>query len=165
MHAPSTAGQVTLGSINVEAADPHALASFWADVTGGTPAPAGDHVYLPPPGPGGFAMFFQPLTAPGRPATPSTSTSPSPGAAASPLTIGPDGTGGSSTATLTEAGAATGIRQRPGSLCPRAATHHSMTVQTTARRRNRKQAGHGDSHRIRLRQLLRDERLVLLVVE
>ena len=67
MHTPSAAGQVTLGAINMEADDPRALASFWAEVTGGTPAPAGDHVYLAPPGPGGFAMFFQPLTA-SRPA-------------------------------------------------------------------------------------------------
>lgn len=58
------APQITLGSINVEAADPNALANFWATVTGGTPAPADDSVYLPPAGPGGFAMFFQPLTGP-----------------------------------------------------------------------------------------------------
>ena len=55
---------VTLGSVNMEAGDPHALAAFWAEVTGGTPAAAGDQVYLPPAGPGGFAMFFQPLTGP-----------------------------------------------------------------------------------------------------
>lgn len=60
MNAP----QVTLGSVNVEAADPAALASFWAVVTGATPAPSGDVVYLPAAGPGGFAMFFQPLTGP-----------------------------------------------------------------------------------------------------
>lgn len=66
--APSVGGmdvpQVTLGSINIEAADPHELARFWASVTGGTPAPADDSVYLPSAGPGGFAMFFQPLTGP-----------------------------------------------------------------------------------------------------
>ena len=45
--------QVTLGSINVEAADPHALAQFWAAVTGGTPSANGDSVYLPAAGPGG----------------------------------------------------------------------------------------------------------------
>lgn len=58
MNAP----QVTLGAINIEAADPQALGTFWATVTGGTPAPSGAFVYLPPAGPGGFAMFFQPLT-------------------------------------------------------------------------------------------------------
>ncbi|GGB31602.1 glyoxalase [Flexivirga endophytica] len=56
--------QVTLGAINIEAADPRALGAFWAAVTGGTPAPSGDFVYLPPAAPGGFAMFFQPLTGP-----------------------------------------------------------------------------------------------------
>jgi hypothetical protein len=58
------ASQITLGSINIEAADPSALSKFWAEVTGGIPSPNGDSVYLPPAGPGGFAMFFQPLTAP-----------------------------------------------------------------------------------------------------
>ena len=58
---------VTLGAINVEAADPRALAEFWAEVTGGTPATSGDHIYMPPAGPDGFAMFFQPLNGP-RPA-------------------------------------------------------------------------------------------------
>ncbi|MCW2827845.1 MAG: hypothetical protein JWQ67_1461 [Marmoricola sp.] len=67
MTTPAAAGPVTLGAINMEADDPHALVSFWAEVTGGTPAASGDHVYLPPAGPGGFAMFFQPLTGP-RPA-------------------------------------------------------------------------------------------------
>lgn len=43
MDAPA----ITLGSVNVEAADPAALASFWAVVTGATPAPSGDVVYLP----------------------------------------------------------------------------------------------------------------------
>ena len=56
--------QITLGSINIEAADPRALARFWATVTGSTPSSADDSVYLPAAGPGGFAMFFQPLTGP-----------------------------------------------------------------------------------------------------
>lgn len=55
---------VTLGAINMEADDPQALAAFWAEVTGGTPAASGDHVYMPAAGDGGFAMFFQPLTGP-----------------------------------------------------------------------------------------------------
>ena len=54
--------QVTLGAINVEAAHPGALAAFWAAVTGSTPSPANDSVYLPAAGAGGFAMFFQPMT-------------------------------------------------------------------------------------------------------
>ncbi|GAA3695161.1 VOC family protein [Terrabacter ginsenosidimutans] len=58
------ASRITLGSINVEAEEPGALATFWATVTGGTPAANGDSVYLPPVGPGGFAMFFQPLAGP-----------------------------------------------------------------------------------------------------
>ncbi|MFC9771746.1 VOC family protein [Pseudarthrobacter sp. NPDC127529] len=48
----------------MEAQDPAALAEFWASVTGAFPSPGGDSVYLPPAGPGGFAMFFQPRTGP-----------------------------------------------------------------------------------------------------
>lgn len=59
-----TAHQITLGAFNLEAQDPTALAGFWASVTGATPSPGGESVYLPPAMPGGFAMFFQPLTAP-----------------------------------------------------------------------------------------------------
>lgn len=55
---------VTLGAVNMEAEDPHALAAFWAEVTGGAPAASGDSVYMPALGAGGFAMFFQPLTGP-----------------------------------------------------------------------------------------------------
>ncbi len=55
---------ITLGSINIEATDPKALAGFWATVTGGTPSRADDSVYLPAARPDGFAMFFQPLTGP-----------------------------------------------------------------------------------------------------
>ncbi len=57
MSAPT----ITLGAVNIETPAPHALASFWASVTGSTPSLAGDTAYLPPAGPGGFAMFFQPL--------------------------------------------------------------------------------------------------------
>ena len=53
---------VALGAVNVEADDPHALAAFWAMVTGGTPVANGDRVYLSPASSGSFAMFFQPLT-------------------------------------------------------------------------------------------------------
>jgi len=55
----------TLGSLNIEADDPLALATFWSLVNGGVPAPGpAGTVYLPPGAPGGFAMFFQPRTAP-----------------------------------------------------------------------------------------------------
>ncbi|WP_170259213.1 hypothetical protein [Nocardioides psychrotolerans] len=40
------------------------MAAFWAGVTGGTPATAGEVVFLPPAGPDGFAMFCQPLERP-----------------------------------------------------------------------------------------------------
>ncbi|MBX0301137.1 VOC family protein [Cryobacterium sp. 1639] len=62
-----TGHQITLGAFNLEAQDPTALAAFWAAVTGATPSPGGESVYLPPAISGGFAMFFQPRTAP-RPA-------------------------------------------------------------------------------------------------
>lgn len=55
---------VTLGAVNVTAQDPATLAAFWASVTGATPSAGGDTVYLPATGPGGFAMFFQPMTHP-----------------------------------------------------------------------------------------------------
>jgi hypothetical protein len=53
---------ITLDTVNIEAADPNLLAAFWAAITGGIPVPIGDSVYLPPAGPEGFGMFFQPLT-------------------------------------------------------------------------------------------------------
>lgn len=56
--------QITLGAINLEAKDPIVLAKFWASVTGAEPSTGGDSVYLPPNGPGGFGMFFQPETKP-----------------------------------------------------------------------------------------------------
>ncbi|TFD54015.1 VOC family protein [Cryobacterium frigoriphilum] len=59
-----TTHQITLGAINLEAQDPSMLAGFWADITGAMPSPGGNSVYLPPVGPGGFAMFFHPVTAP-----------------------------------------------------------------------------------------------------
>ena len=55
---------ITLGAVNMEATDPESLAAFWAAVTGGRPEAAGVTVYLSPPEPGGFAMFFQPLSEP-----------------------------------------------------------------------------------------------------
>ncbi|KGJ77576.1 hypothetical protein GY21_07305 [Cryobacterium roopkundense] len=58
-----TTHQISLGAINLEAQNPTTLAKFWASVTGAMPSPGGNSVYLPPVGPGGFAMFFQPLTA------------------------------------------------------------------------------------------------------
>jgi hypothetical protein len=59
-----TAHQITLGAVNLEATNPTALAAFWAAATGATPASGGESVYLPPATPTGFAMFFQPRTAP-----------------------------------------------------------------------------------------------------
>jgi hypothetical protein len=56
--------QISLGAINFEAADPTGIATFWAAVTGATQSVNGDSVYLPPNGPGGFGMFFQPGTVP-----------------------------------------------------------------------------------------------------
>lgn len=69
MPTPLPVPPVSLGAINMEAENPHALATFWAEVTGGTPAESDDHVYLRASGVGGFAMFFQPLTGP-RPTRP-----------------------------------------------------------------------------------------------
>ena len=62
-----TTHQISLGAINLESDDPGRLAGFWAAVTGATPSPGGSSYYLPPAGPGGFAMFFQPRTAPRPP--------------------------------------------------------------------------------------------------
>ena len=59
-----TAHQISLGAINIEAQNPTALAEFWASVTGAVPSTGGASVYLPPAGPGGFAMFFQPQNGP-----------------------------------------------------------------------------------------------------
>lgn len=57
-----TGHRITLGAINLEAVDPAALAEFWAGVTGAVPSPGGEAVYLPPAGPDGFGMFFQPMS-------------------------------------------------------------------------------------------------------
>jgi predicted enzyme related to lactoylglutathione lyase len=61
----TTSARMTLGAFNVEADDPAGLAAFWAEALG-APAPedAGGSLYLPPAGPDGFGMFFQPRTAP-----------------------------------------------------------------------------------------------------
>ncbi|GAA2711624.1 VOC family protein [Actinoplanes palleronii] len=56
--------RITLGAINMEAQDPRKLAAFWASVTTAVPSFNGDSAYLPAAGPDGFAMFFQPRTAP-----------------------------------------------------------------------------------------------------
>ena len=55
---------ISLGAVNLEAADPAGLAAFWAEVTGGEAETYGDTAYLPPAGPGGFGMFFHPLPGP-----------------------------------------------------------------------------------------------------
>ena len=56
---------ITLGSVNVEADDPWALASFWARLLGSTVTGDPDGpVFVPARESGGFAMFFQPRTGP-----------------------------------------------------------------------------------------------------
>lgn len=50
---------VSLGAVNVQATDLEHLAGFWSELLGSRRSP-GAH-YLPPAGPGGFAMFFQQL--------------------------------------------------------------------------------------------------------
>lgn len=50
--APATNHQITIGAINLEAADPTSLAKFWAAVTGAESLAGGDNIYLPPNGPG-----------------------------------------------------------------------------------------------------------------
>ena len=59
-----TTFQISLGAVNLEARNPEALAAFWASVTGALPSAHGDHAYLPPAGPGGFGMYFQPQASP-----------------------------------------------------------------------------------------------------
>jgi hypothetical protein len=53
---------VTLGAVNVRAADVELLAGFWSELLGGSRSPGSS--YLAPAGPGGFAMFFQQLDGP-----------------------------------------------------------------------------------------------------
>jgi len=56
---------ITLGSVNVEADDPVALAAFWAELLGS--AVEGNYdgfVLVAAREPDGFAMFFQPRTGP-----------------------------------------------------------------------------------------------------
>jgi len=66
-----TTPPITLGSFNLEVQDPVALGRFWSSVTGGSLSINGESAYLQPAGPGGFAMFFQPLgdAEPGRQTT------------------------------------------------------------------------------------------------
>lgn len=60
-----TARAIRLGSVNVEADDPRALAAFWAHLLRGEVAGDHDgHVFVAAREPGGFAMFFQPRTGP-----------------------------------------------------------------------------------------------------
>lgn len=53
---------MTLGAVNVQAADVEHLAGFWSELLGGKRSPGSS--YVPPAGPGGFAMFFQQLDGP-----------------------------------------------------------------------------------------------------
>ncbi|WP_212999686.1 VOC family protein [Winogradskya consettensis] len=59
-----TTQHITLGAINMEAENPVELAAFWGTVTSAVPSVGGGTVYLPPAGPGGFAMFFRPMAGP-----------------------------------------------------------------------------------------------------
>ena len=53
---------VTLGAVNVKAADLELLAGFWSAFLGGSRSSGSP--YLPAAGPGGVAMFFQQLDGP-----------------------------------------------------------------------------------------------------
>jgi predicted enzyme related to lactoylglutathione lyase len=56
---------ITLGSVNVQADDPRALAAFWAELLGGAIEGEQDgYVFVAAREPGGFAMFFQQRTGP-----------------------------------------------------------------------------------------------------
>ena len=59
-------GAITLGAVNMEAADPAALAAFWGRLLGsGTPTEVGGGaVFLPAGTPDGLSMFFQPSDGP-----------------------------------------------------------------------------------------------------
>ena len=59
-----TTSLISLGAVNMEAANPTSLATFWAAVTGAPTPEPGDVIYLPPSGPEGFGMFFQPSGGP-----------------------------------------------------------------------------------------------------
>ncbi|GAA1320511.1 MAG: VOC family protein [Brachybacterium tyrofermentans] len=59
-----TQSQVTLGAYNLDASDPHHLAEFWSQLTGGDPQPGGNSVYIAPAGAHGFGMFIQPSDSP-----------------------------------------------------------------------------------------------------
>ena len=56
---------MTLGAVNVQAADPAQLADFWSALLGAKRDPGSP--YLPPAGSSGFAMFFQQLDGPRAP--------------------------------------------------------------------------------------------------
>ena len=61
----SPGAAITLGAVNMEADDPHALAAFWAQLLGApVPGDADGWVFLAAREPGGFAMFFQQRTGP-----------------------------------------------------------------------------------------------------
>ncbi|TFV86128.1 VOC family protein [Blastococcus sp. CT_GayMR16] len=53
-------GAITLGAVNMEAAEPRALAAFWARLLGGAvTGDSPDHAFVAARHPDGFAMFFQ----------------------------------------------------------------------------------------------------------
>ncbi|MFC7463202.1 VOC family protein [Brachybacterium sp. GCM10030252] len=52
---------ITLGAYNLEASDPHRLANFWSQITGGESHPGGESVYIAPAGENGFGLFLQPM--------------------------------------------------------------------------------------------------------
>ena len=59
-----TTSLITLGSYNLEAADPLRLADFWAGLTGGVAEKTAATAYIPPVGEGGFGVFLQPAEEP-----------------------------------------------------------------------------------------------------
>ena len=62
MHTIHIPAAVT--AVNIEAADPQSLATFWAAATGGTTHPSGEQVYLRPAEPGGVGIYLHPMTGP-----------------------------------------------------------------------------------------------------
>jgi hypothetical protein len=62
--ATSSVPRLTLGAVNMNAADPGLLATFWAAATGGSVSGThGDSVYVTP-APGGIPFFLQRLDGP-----------------------------------------------------------------------------------------------------
>ncbi|WP_324273509.1 VOC family protein [Blastococcus brunescens] len=56
----SSGPAITLGAVNVEADEPRALATFWAQLLGGAVGAENDgFAFVSAREPGGFAMFFQ----------------------------------------------------------------------------------------------------------